>query len=448
MDPWPRFLMQILLIAILTGVNAFFASAEMAIVSCNKNKLEKLAEEGNKRAKKLMNLSKDQTKFLSTIQVGITLAGFFSSGSASQTVSTRLGSYLTNLGLPYAQAIALVFILIVLSFITLVFGELVPKRVALQKPEKIALSSVGIIYFASFVFAPFVKLLSLTTTLVLKIFGLYSEDVEEKISEEELKSYIRVSKEQGVINLEGEEMIVNIMDFDDKMAYEIMTPRTDIFMVDKEDFGVDLIPRILESGYSRAPVYNESPDDIIGTIYIKDLFINYSQNNFKKIDLNKVLKPCYFVPETKKIDKLLKELQKNKNHVAILIDEYGGFSGIVTMEDILEEIVGEIEDEFDKEDKLIEPLGKGAYIIEGKAELDFLSDELNLKLNSENHESLGGLMLEILGYIPADGSSGDVAIYKSGDKTIKMTTLKVDENRIEKIRLEVFDDVEKNKIEK
>lgn len=447
MDPWPQLLVQFAIIAILTWINAFFASAEMAVVSCNKNKIENLAEEGSKNAKKLLEVTADQTRFLSTIQVGITLAGFFSSGSASTTISKSLGYHLVNMGLKYGTAISFVVTLIILSFITLVFGELVPKRVALQNPEAIALKRVGAIAVTTKIFYPFVRLLSITTVGVLKLMGKYSEDVEEKISEEELKSYIRVSKEAGVINLEGEEMIVNIMDFDDKMAYEIMTPRTDIYMIDKEDFNSGLVREILESGYSRVPIYDENPDNILGIVNIKDLFDNYSKNNFKSVDLNKILKPCYFVPETKKIDRLLKELQISKTHMAILIDEYGGLSGMVTMEDIIEEIVGEIEDEFDKEDKLIEKINDRTYIVEGKAELSYIADELNLHLDSENHETVGGLVLELLGFIPEDGSKGDTCIYDREDK-IRLTTVKVDENRIEKVKLEILEtESEKKAIE-
>lgn len=447
MDPWPQILVQLAIIAILTWINAFFASAEMAVVSCNKNKIEALAEEGSKNAQKLLEVTADQTRFLSTIQVGITLAGFFSSGSASTTISKSLGNYLVSMGLKYGTAISFVATLIILSYITLVFGELVPKRVALQNPEEIALKRVGAIAVTSKIFYPFVRLLSITTVGVLKLMGKYSEDVEEKISEEELKSYIRVSKEAGVINLEGEEMIVNIMDFDDKMAYEIMTPRTDIYMIDKEDFNSDIIEEILESGYSRVPIYDDNPDNILGIVNIKDLFDNYSKNNFKSVDLNKILKPCYFVPETKKIDRLLKELQISKTHMAILIDEYGGLSGMVTMEDIIEEIVGEIEDEFDKEDKLIEKINDRTYMVEGKAELSYIADELSLHLDSENHETVGGLVLELLGFIPDDGSKGDTCIYDKEDK-IKLTTVKVDENRIEKVKLEILEtESEKKAIE-
>ena len=251
---WPN----ILLIVALTAVNAFFASAEMAMVSANSNKIKELSENGDKRADILLDISKDQTRFLSTIQVAITLAGFFSSGSAATSFSKPIGEFLARYNIPYGDTISFILITIVLSYITLVFGELVPKRIALGNSEKVALSSAKLISYASKIFNPFVKLLSLSTVGVLKLTGNYSEEVEEKISEEELKSYIRVSSQQGVINTTGEEMIVNIMDFDDKLAEEIMTPRTSIYMIDYDEFDESTIDEILKQGYSRIPVFREN----------------------------------------------------------------------------------------------------------------------------------------------------------------------------------------------
>ena len=332
----------------------FFASAEMAMVSANRNKIQTLVDEGNKKAIILKKILSDQTRFLSTIQVGITFANFFSSASAATTISRVFATQLNSLGIPYAQTIALVLITLLLSYITLVCGELVPKRIALTNADEVALKSATVIGIVSKFAYPFVKLLSFSTTLILKILGKYSEDVEEKISEEELKAYIKVSQEQGVINSAGEEMIVNIMEFDDTMAYEIMTPRTSIFMVDYDEFNEDTVVEILKMGYSRVPVFKDNRDNIIGTVYIKDLFIDYSKTNYKSVNIDNVMKEPYFVPETKKVDSLLKELQLSKKYVAILIDEYGGFSGMVTMEDLVEEIVGEIEDEYDKDEPKIE----------------------------------------------------------------------------------------------
>ena len=426
---------KLILIAILTGINAFFASAEMAMVSVNNNKIKELAEEGDKRAKTLLSISSDQTRFLSTIQVAITLAGFFSSGSAATSISQVFGVYLSKMGLPYGFTVSFILVTFLLSYITLVFGELVPKRIALQNSEKVALKSSNIIAFASKIFYPFVKLLSFSTALVLKMMGKYSEDVEEKISEEELKSYIKVSTQQGVINSAGEEMIVNIMDFDDKLAYEIMTPRTSIYMVDYDEFTTDTVTEILKMGYSRMPVFRENTDNILGTVYIKDLFVEYAKNDYESINLDKCIKAPYFVPETKKIDMLLKELQSSKNYVAILIDEYGGFSGMVTVEDIVEEIVGEIEDEYDKENHSLEKISDNEYIVDGSMDIEDINDELDTSLYSENHETISGLIIEKLGFIPEENEKKKLSVKTSG---CILTELAVADKRIVKASIKVI----------
>lgn len=430
-------ILQFLLIAFLTWVNAFFASAEMAMVSANRNKIQTLVDEGNKKAIILKKILSDQTRFLSTIQVGITFANFFSSASAATTISRVFATQLNSLGIPYAQTIALVLITLLLSYITLVCGELVPKRIALTNADEVALKSATIIGIVSKFAYPFVKLLSFSTTLILKILGKYSEDVEEKISEEELKAYIKVSQEQGVINSAGEEMIVNIMEFDDTMAYEIMTPRTSIFMVDYDEFNEDTVVEILKMGYSRVPVFKDNRDNIIGTVYIKDLFIDYSKTNYKSVNIDNVMKEPYFVPETKKVDSLLKELQLSKKYVAILIDEYGGFSGMVTMEDLVEEIVGEIEDEYDKDEPKIEKIADDRYLIDGYVEIDAINEKLGTKLYSENHETISGLMIELLGYIPQEDETGFTVAYKD---MIELKGLNVKDNRIALIELRILKD--------
>lgn len=428
-------ILQFLLIAFLTWVNAFFASAEMAMVSANRNRIQSLVDEGNKKAITLQKILSDQTRFLSTIQVGITFANFFSSASAATTISRVFSAQLNSLGVPYAQTIALVVITLLLSYITLVCGELVPKRIALTNADEVALKAAPVIGVVSKLAYPFVKLLSFSTTLILKIFGKYSEDVEEKISEEELKAYIKVSQEQGVINSAGEEMIVNIMEFDDTMAYEIMTPRTSIYMVDYDEFNENTIVEILKMGYSRVPVFKDNRDNIIGTVYIKDLFIDYSKTNYKSVNIDNVMKEPYFVPETKKVDSLLKELQLSKKYVAILIDEYGGFSGMVTMEDLVEEIVGEIEDEYDKDEHKIEKIADDRYVVDGYVEIDAINEKIGTKLYSENHETISGLMIELLGYIPQEDETGFSVVYED---MVELKGLTVQDNRISLIELKIL----------
>lgn len=436
MDSSNKLFLQILLIIFLTGLNAIFASAEMAMVSCNKNKIRKLSNDGDKRAKKLEKLLSDQTRFLSTIQVGITFANFFSSASAATSISEVLANKLDLLNIPNAGSIAMVVITLILSYITLVFGELVPKRIALINPLKLSMKLSGFIGLVSKIFYPFVRLLSLSTSLVLKITGKYSEDVEEKMSEEELKSYVKVSQEQGVINEAGEDMIINIMDFDDTLAYEVMTPRTSIYMIDYDEFSEESIEKILEKGYSRMPVFKENKDNIIGVIYIKDLFIEYNKNSYKDINLDNILKEPYFIHENKKIDMLLKDLQRSKNYLALLVDEYGGFSGMITVEDLVEEIVGEIEDEYDKTSSLIKKISDRKFLVNGLCEIGHINDRLDLKINSKRNETISGLMIELLGYIPKNDKNATVTY----DDKIKLRAVNVKEKRIALIELEILDE--------
>lgn len=429
---WPK----MLLILILTLINAFFASAEMAIVSANRNRIDELAEEGNKRAKTLLKISQDQTRFLSTIQVVITLAGFFSAASAATSISYRLGAFLNSQGFLYGQSIALVAVIFILSFFTLIFGELVPKRLALQNAENTALGAANIVYTLYQLLGPFVACLSWTTTLILKLLGKYSEDVEGMISEEEIKSYLKVGQQQGVINASGEEMMINIMDFDDKLAYEIMTPRTSIYMLDYDEFGPDKIEEMLTTGYSRVPVYRDNTDNVVGTIYIKDLFVEYAKEKYERIDIDAIIKEPYFVPETKNIDRLLQELQASKNYVAILIDEYGGFSGMVTIEDIVEEIVGEIEDEYDDSIIPIQKVDENTYIVDGYMDLDDVNDELDTKLYSENHETISGLTIELLGFIPEGDDPKKYSVLFGSD--VRLTGLGVVDKRLSSVEVKLL----------
>ncbi len=428
---------QIILIIILTGLNAIFAATEMAVVSLNRNKISNMAEEGSKKAKTLLKLMNDQTRFLSTIQVGITFAGFLSSASASTTMATGLGSTLRGLGVPQGQTLAVLIITIIISYISLVFGELVPKRIALQNSEGVALGVAGFINFLSTILGPFAKFLSMSTKLVLKIVGKYSEDIEEKISEEELRSYISVGQEQGVINSQGKNMMINIFEFDDSASYEIMTPRTELFMVSYEDFSLETVNKILESGHSRIPIFGENKDDVVGIVYVKDLFVELEKNNYQSIDLDKVMKEPYFVPESKKIDQLLFELQNSNNYLAILVDEYGGISGLVTIEDIVEEIVGEIKDEYDEEVDRIEKVGENQYIIDGHVELKTINERLLLDIDSDNSETIGGYTIEKLGYFPEEDSS-EPKIYR--DDLLELKVLKMDSKRVSEVMLTVYDD--------
>ena len=395
-------LLQIVIIIILTGINAFFSSAEMAIVSLNKNKLKILIEDGNKKAILLDNLLQEPSKFLSTIQVGITLAGFFASASAATGLSQYLSSALRPLNIPYSNQISMILITFLLSYITLVFGELIPKRIALRNSEKIALSSIGVVVFISKLFSPFVKFLTFSTNLVLTILKMKEDNIEEKVSKEELRSLVEVGKEHGVINETEQEMIENIIEFDEKIAREIMIPRTKVFLIDKNISIHELFENKEIGKYSRIPVYENEADNIVGVLLTKDLMMEAYKKGFDNIKVADLLQEAYFVPETKNVNELFNEMQLEKKHITILIDEYGGFSGIVTLEDLIEEVMGNIADEFDDEDLSIRQLSRNKYLISGEVSLNDLNDNFNFELESKYYDTLSGILIENLGYIPED----------------------------------------------
>ena len=395
-------LLQFIVIVALTGINAFFSSAEMAIVSINKNKLKILVEDGNKKAIMLENLMKEPSKFLSTIQVGITLAGFFASASAATGLSQYLSIYLRKLGIPYSGQISMILITFVLSYITLVFGELIPKRIALKSSEKIALSSVGTIVTVSKIFSPFVKFLTFSTNIILTALKMKEDDIEEKVSKEELRSLVEVGREHGIINEVEKEMIENIIEFDEKVAREIMIPRTKVFLIDKNISVDELFEKKEVEVYSRIPVYEDEADNIVGILFMKDLMIEAYRKGFQNVKLPEIMQEAYFVPETKNVNELFNEMQSEKKHIAILIDEYGGFSGIVTLEDLIEEVMGNISDEFDADDSSIKKLSANKYLVNGELSLNDLNDYFHIELESKHYDTLSGLLIEHMGYIPED----------------------------------------------
>lgn len=428
----PDTVSSILLILGLLLINAFFAAAEMAIVSVNKNKINSLAEEGNKKALALKKLTSEPTKFLSTIQVGVTLSGLFASASATTGISAQLDNLLKNIGVPYSAQISVVIVTIILSYFTLVFGELFPKRMALQKSEAISMFAVKPLIFISKITSPFVKLLSGSTNTLVKLSGIKIDNLEEEVSKEEIKSLIEVGQEQGVINETEKEMIQGIFDFDDTLAKEVMTPRTDVFMINIETPIDKIKKQIMEENFSRIPVYEEDSDNIIGILYIKDFYAEALDKGIENINIREMLRKPYFVPETKNIDDLFKELQSTKNHMAILIDEYGGFSGIVTIEDLIEEVMGNIFDEYDESEPDIKKLDSNTYLVNGLLPIGELNEHLHLSLESENTDTIGGFIINLMGAIP---TSNDCPAIKYENLTFKIE--EVNEKRIEKLRLSI-----------
>lgn len=423
---------QILIIIVLTLINAFFTASEMAIVSLDKNKLNALAEEKDKKALAILKLLKEPSKFLSTVQIGITFSAFFSSASAAVGLSGPFGKFLTDIGVPFGNKFSFVLITLILSYISLVFGELVPKRVALQNSEKIARFSIGILTFFSKITKPFGFILSASTNLVLRLFGITSSDIQEKLTLESIKSVVEVGHEQGVINPIEKEMIESVIGFDNKLAEEIMTARTEVFMIDIDAPIEEYIDSMLELKYSRIPVYEEDIDNIIGILYIKDFLLHSYNVGFKNVNIRKILRPAYFVPERKNINDLFLELQNKKKHMAILIDEYGGFSGLVTMEDLIEEIMGDIDDEYDHDEPDIMVLDNKNFYVEGSVSIKEFNSKTGLKLDeeSEDYDTLGGYLIFSLGYIPKEGEKKLVEM-----DGVKYFIENVEENRIQRVRV-------------
>ncbi len=431
-DPSTPVMAQIIFLIFLIFIHAFFAAAEMSIVSINKNKIKLLAQEGNKKAAMLRELLEKPNVFLSTIQVVITLAGFLASASAAVGMSDNLGELLTNLGLPYGGYIAILVVTIVLSYVTLVFGELYPKRIALQHAETIALHVVQPIIILSKLTRPFVWILSSSVNILLWITKQKIKIEDEEFSEDEVMSMLEFGQETGLLKEKGRKMINRIFAFDDKLAYEVMTPRTDVFYIDINDPTEEYIDELMELRYSRIPVYEDDSDNIIGILHIKDYLIKAREDGFENVDIKSILRKPYFVPETKNIDSLFFDLQSSKQHIAILIDEYGGFSGIVTMEDIIEEVMGDIDDEYDEEELPIEKIDDNTFIVDGFINLDNLDEKLNLNLQSENSETLGGLLIDLLGEIP-DEDEPEERVIEYENCVFKIESVK--ERRIEKVKL-------------
>lgn len=426
---------RLLLIFFLTLVNAFFSASEMAMVSLDKYKLSSKAEDGDQKARLILNLLEEPSKFLSAIQVGITFAGFFSSASAAVSISKLLGDFLYSLSIPFAQDIAFVIITILLSYLSLVFGELVPKRIALKNPERFAMFSVKPISSFSKIMKPFVNFLSFSTNKILQLIGFNDEDIEQKITIEEISSLIEVGHEQGVINPIERDMIKSVISFDNSKASEIMTPRTEVFMIDVNKNINEYIDELLNLKYSRIPVYKEDIDNIIGILYIKDYLLEAYKNGFLNVNIENIVREPYFVPENKPIDELFVDMKRKKVHMSILIDEYGGFSGIVTMEDLIEEIVGDIDDEYDFDEPDIIQLSENVYSVHGSTSIKEINNILELNIDEENeiYDTIGGFLIYKLGYIPDENS-----IISIKEEDAIFTIEEVIDKKIEKVKIELL----------
>ena len=403
---------KVVLLFVLVIINAFFAASEVALISLNDKLIKRQAEEGDKKAQKLFNLLSEPSRFLATIQIGITLAGFLASAIAAESFADELVTLLLDAGVPISEgvlsSVSLVIITIILSYFTLVFGELLPKRIAMRYSSAISNFAVGPIIILSKITNPFVKFLTASTNLFIKLLGGNpSDEAQENVTEEEIRMMMDVGEEKGVIQETEKEMIDNIFDFDEKIVSEIMTHRINIIGLPVEATFEEVINIMNREKYTRVPVYKKTIDNIVGLLHVKDI-LQFLNNKNKTFNLEEIIRTPYFVPESKKTNELFKELQKNKVQLAVVIDEYGGTAGIVTMEDLLEEIVGNIFDEYDIEQCEVEFLDNDTYLFDGSISLDRVAEIMDSKLPDDEYDTLGGFITGQLGRIPEDGEHPEI----------------------------------------
>lgn len=433
---------ELLLIVALIMLNAFFTASEIALITLNDNRIKFMAEEGHRKAIKLKKILAEPGRFLTTLKIGITLAGFTASAFAANMFSDQLVSILKRLKfpLPFSEQglknLSILIITIILSYFILILGEMVPKRIATKKAEAIAMTVIGPLTIFSYLMLPFVKILSLSTHFFLRIAGIDPKQEDERVTEEEIRMMVDVGEEKGTIEIDEKKMINNIFEFNDKSVDDIMTHRMDILGLPVEATMEETVTLINAEKYSRIPVYDDTIDNIIGILFSKDM-IQYlsdttSADGFSLMNL--VRKP-YFIPTSKHTDDLLRDFKKNKIHMAIIIDEYGGTAGIVTLEDLLEEIVGDISDEDDEEDphKNIDMLDDYTYLVDGLASLEDVDAYFNTDLPTEEFKTVTGFIIGQLGNIP---NEGEHPILEYNGLTFQV--LAVDDKRITHVKITTY----------
>lgn len=421
-------LFMLLLQVLLIALNAVFACAEIAIISVNDNKLAKMAEKGDKRAARLVQLTGQPARFLATIQVAITLSGFLGSAFAAENFSGVLVDWVIGLGVPLSEAVldsaAVILITIALSYFTLVFGELVPKQIAMRKAEALALGLSGTISTIAWFFSPLVSFLTFSTNGILRMLGIDPNAEDEKVSEEEIRMMVEVGSEKGTIDDEEKEFIQNVFEFDDLTAEEILTHRTDVIMLDLEDSMEEWKNTIFETRYTLYPVCEGSVDKVVGILRAKDYF--RLENKTKDQVLKKAMGPAYFIPDTIKADALFRNMKKGKHTMAVVLDEYGGVAGIVTINDLVEQLVGDLGDADGEEDSLIQKLDEQTWRVNGSAPLEEVSEVLGVSLACEECDTFNGLLFHTLESVPEDGATIELEMYG-----LKITVMEIIDHQVE-----------------
>jgi putative hemolysin len=427
--------LQVVVIVLLVLINAFFAGSEIALISLNEAKLRFLAESGNIKAQLLERLRKNTSRFLATIQIGVTLAGFLASAFASESFATLLVKTLVDAGFTLdpeiIKTVSMVLITFILSLFTLVFGELVPKRVALHHADVLALFVARPLHIFSTLLNPFVTFLSFCTNMVVRLFGIKSAESGQNVTEEDIRLMVDAGGDSGTIENEEQEMIHNIFEFNDRQVAELMTHRSDIVAIPSDITVYEVFRLAAEGHFSRYPVYHENLDNIIGIMHIKDLFSFYGKED--QFNLGSIMRPPYFIPFSKPADDLFREMKITKNHMAIVLDEYGGILGLVTMEDLIEDVMGRIYDEHDEEELVIQNCDVDTYLINGIIPIEEVNDELDLALPDDEYETIGGFVIGLLGRIPEDGEHLEVSY-----RNLSFTVDDVQDKRIKALKLRII----------
>ena len=437
-DPSQNLILQFVLLLILTLLNAFFSASEMALVSLTRSRVEQKAEEGDKKFIRLLSVLENPNNFLSTIQVGITFISLLQGASLSASLGGVIASWFGDF--VWAQTAGSVISLVFLTYISIVLGELYPKRIAMNLKENLAVISAPVIIFLGKIVSPFVWLLSASTNLLSRITPMQFDDADEKMTRDEIEYMLSNSEE--TLDAEEIEMLQGIFSLDELMAREVMVPRTDAFMIDINDDTQENIQEILKQNFSRIPVYDDDKDKIVGVLHTKRLLDAGFRDGFDNIVLRKILQEPLFVPETIFVDDLLRQLRNTQNQMAILLDEYGGVAGIVTLEDLLEEIVGEIDDETDKAEQFVREIGEHTYIVLGTMTINEFNDYFDVDLESDDVDTIAGYYLTGVGNIP-DQDSRETFEVDTKEKHLALTNDKVKDGRVTKLKV-IFSDIEQS----
>ena len=423
---------QLLVQVILILINAFFAATEIAVISLNANKLRKLEEEGDKLAPKLLHMVEDSSGFLSTIQIAITLSGFLGAAFAGDAFAEYLTTWLLSLGVgipaSVLNTISLVVVTIILSYFTLIFGELVPKRIAMQKSMEMARLSCRVVTAIATIAKPVVKLLALSTNGMLRLLRMKVDVEEDQVTEDEIRMMIDLGNESGSIKEDEKELLHNVFDFSDQTVSDVMTHAADVETISVEASREEVLDTIRSTGLSRFPVYGEDESDILGVLNARDFLVDWAVDGNKTV--RELMRPAYLVPESLSADDLLKDMQIKKIHLAVVLDEYGELAGVITVEDLLEEIVGNIYDEFDPaEPQELEQLGENLWRVSGSLSVEDLAEELDMELpEDEDYDTVGGMLLSCLRTIPEDGSRPLVQVHG-----LELQAEKVEDHRIRSV---------------